>query len=99
MSKYFNRPTNGRASKREANRAFELGLLAKMGKISDLREQVRIELIPKQDGERSVNWIADFVYTEDGVEVWEDCKGFRTKDYVIKRKLILWVHGKKIRET
>ena len=44
---------------------------------------------------------ADFVYhdLETGETVVEDTKGFRTKDYVIKRKLMLWVHGIKIREV
>ena len=35
----------------------------------------------------------------DGWEtVVEDTKGVRTKDYIIKRKLMLWVHGIKIAE-
>ena len=41
----------------------------------------------------------DFVYQEDGHTVVEDCKGFRTPEYRIKKKLMLWVHGIKIRET
>lgn len=48
--------------------------------------------------ERAVKYIADFVYTEDEKTVVEDTKGMRTADYVIKRKLMLWVHGIKIRE-
>lgn len=31
--------------------------------------------------------------------VVEDSKGFRTKEYRIKKKLLLWVHGIRIRET
>ena len=35
----------------------------------------------------------------DGWEtVVEDTKGFKTKDYIIKRKLMLWVHGISIKE-
>lgn len=48
--------------------------------------------------ERAVKYIADFVYTEDGKTVVEDTKGMRTADYVIKRKLMLWVHGIEIKE-
>lgn len=50
--------------------------------------------------ERECAYIADFVYfdNEKGVKVVEDTKGFRTKDYIIKRKLMLWVHGIKITE-
>lgn len=51
--------------------------------------------------EDSVVYNADFVYhnAEDGKLVVEDAKGKRTKDYIIKRKLMLWIHGIKLRET
>lgn len=56
-----------------------------------------------KDGSRCIEkecaYIADFVYTENGKKVVEDTKGFRTKDYIIKRKLMLWVHGIKIKEV
>lgn len=48
--------------------------------------------------EHSVVYYADFVYTEDGKKIVEDTKGVRTKDYIIKRKLMLYIHGIKIRE-
>ncbi len=49
--------------------------------------------------EQSVCYVADFVYTdEQGRRIVEDTKGFRTKDYIIKRKLMLYVHGIKIKE-
>ena len=50
--------------------------------------------------ERECAYIADFVYTdaETGETVVEDTKGFRTKDYIIKRKLMLYVHGIRIHE-
>lgn len=50
--------------------------------------------------ERKVEYIADFVYkrTETDEMVVEDTKGIRTKDYVIKRKLMLYVHGIRIME-
>ena len=49
--------------------------------------------------ERECSYIADFVYKENGKTVVEDSKGFRTPDYTIKRKLMLWVHGIRIKET
>ena len=49
--------------------------------------------------ERECSYIADFVYTIGGQGVVEDTKGFRTKDYGIKRKLMLYVHGIKIKEV
>lgn len=48
--------------------------------------------------ERPCEYVADFVYREDGAEVVEDTKGMRTRDYIIKRKLMLYVHGIRIRE-
>lgn len=75
-------------SAKEARRYCELKLLERAGEISDLQMQVKFELIPKQDGESAVNYKADFVYTEkDGARIVEDVKGFRTKEYIIKRKL------------
>ncbi len=49
--------------------------------------------------EKELSYVADFVYTEDGKQVVEDAKGFKTKDYIIKRKLMLWVHGIRIKEV
>lgn len=50
--------------------------------------------------EKECSYIADFVYrvVETGEIVIEDTKGFRTKDYVIKRKLMLFVYGIRIKE-
>lgn len=85
-------------SKKEAHRYYELSILQAAGEISDLRTQVPYELIPKQAGERACIYKADFVYQENGKTVVEDVKGVRTDAYKIKRKLMLWVHGIKIRE-
>ena len=46
QAKYRNLPTNGYHSKREAKRAQELHLLLTTREITDLREQVRFELLP-----------------------------------------------------
>lgn len=50
--------------------------------------------------EKEVSYYADFVYTdnETGETVVEDTKGVRTKDYIIKRKLMLERHNIRIRE-
>lgn len=86
-------------SQREFQRYGVLRLLERAGKISDLQRQVKYELIPKQEGERACYYIADFVYYEGGQKVVEDCKGMKTDVYKIKKKLMLWVHGIRIRET
>lgn len=52
--------------------------------------------------ERSCNYVADFVYVdEDGHKVVEDTKSMatKTKDYILKRKMMLYFHGIKIREV
>lgn len=49
--------------------------------------------------EKSVVYKADFVYLNKlGETVVEDTKGFRTADYIIKRKLMLFIHNIKIQE-
>ena len=50
--------------------------------------------------ERECAYIADFVYLDKrtGEMVVEDTKGFKTTDYKIKRKLMLHVHGIRIKE-
>ena len=49
--------------------------------------------------ERKCSYVADFVYIENGVKVVEDTKGVKTKDYIIKRKLMLYVHHVRIKEV
>ena len=102
MSKYHSTPTevNGIRfdSKREANRWAELRILERAGKIEKLKRQVKYLLIPSQyrDGkcvERECSYLADFVYIKDGRLVVEDCKGFRTDVFKIKKKLMLQVYG------
>ena len=99
MSKYHAKRSGAFASKREANRAGDLELQQKLGLISDLEYQVKFELVPKQDGERAVTYTADFRYKENGEVVVDDSKGMKTQQYVIRRKLMLWVHKIKVRET
>ena len=49
--------------------------------------------------EKSVVYVADFVYWQDGQRIVEDTKGVRTTDYIIKRKLMLHKYGIRIREV
>ena len=50
--------------------------------------------------EKECSYIADFVYKDkDGKTIVEDTKGFRTETYLIKRKLMLFIHGVKIHEV
>lgn len=93
-------------SKAEAKRYLQLKAMQQAGEISELEIQVSFELIPAQeiDGrkERPVFYIADFRYRDKaGETVIEDTKSAptKTKEYVIKRKLLLWRHGIAVREV
>ena len=93
-------------SKKEMNRFLELSLLQKAGEIEDLRCQVKYVLIPAQRDkqtnkllERECAYVADFTYLRSGRLVVEDTKGFRTKEYIIKRKLMLYRYGIRILEV
>lgn len=101
-------------SKKEANRYEFLKELENNGEIQDLQRQVKFVLIDKQCEpdtigprggikkgkiiERECTYVADFVYKKNGKLVVEDTKGFRTTDYIIKRKLMLFIHGIRIQE-
>lgn len=102
-------------SKKEARQYGMLKALEKAGEISGLRRQVEFLLIPEQREpdtigkrggvhkgkllERKVCYYADFVYVRDHELVVEDVKGFRTDDYVVKRKLMLYIHGIRVQEV
>lgn len=87
-------------SKAEASRFVQLRRMQEAGLIEDLRRQVSFELIPKNGHERACKYISDFVYIDqNGEMVVEDVKssGTITKDFVIKRKLMLFIHKITIR--
>jgi hypothetical protein len=66
------------------------------------------EILPEKDKygnnklgkviERPVKYKADFTYIENGKLIVEDTKGYRTSEYVMKRKMMLYLHGIRIRE-
>lgn len=101
-------------SKKEARKYLELKNAEETGAIKNLRCQVRFPLIPdlREDPtvtktgklklgkiiERKVDYIADFVYEVGDETVVLDVKGYRTKDYIIKRKLMLWTWGIRVQE-
>ncbi|MDO4649191.1 MAG: DUF1064 domain-containing protein [Eubacteriales bacterium] len=49
--------------------------------------------------ERECSYVADFRYTENGQVIVEDTKGFRTPEYILKRKLMLYKYGIQIKEV
>ncbi|MCU1305132.1 MAG: hypothetical protein JWQ87_5416 [Candidatus Sulfotelmatobacter sp.] len=102
--KYSNIPTNGYASKREANVGAGLDILAGRNKIFDLQKQVRFVLVPAQKGvlrhERELAYVCDFTYRDapDGKLHVVDAKGKQTQLYVVKRKLMKFFHQIEIEE-
>ena len=101
-------------SEGEARRYDELKILLAMGKIRDLRLQVNFTLIEgymTHEGKKIKPTVyrADFTYerpTEPdytGRVIWlrevEDFKGMKTKDYLLKKKLMQDKYGITIREV
>lgn len=84
-------------SKLELRRYRELLLLQNNGYIESLelqpsfllQDKFYVIINGKKTCVRSIKYIADFKYIQDGKTVIEDTKGFETKDYIIKRKLFL----------
>lgn len=112
MSKYHNKKVEMDGlkfdSRKEAMRYAELKLLERAGHIKDLEPQKRkFVLIPAQRDkngkllERECAYIADFVYRDGktGEIIVEDVKGYKTPEYRMKRKMMLFFHGIRIREV
>lgn len=90
-------------SKREATRYQALKLLQKAGKIRGLEFHQSYELVV--NGVKIGRYTCDFRYQEFDpvhlawVEVVEDSKGVKTRDYVLRKKLMLACYRIAIRET
>jgi len=88
-------------SKKESRVYLKLLERKRWGEIRDFQRQVKFELIPETDYTRPCHYIADFVVINtDGSKEVIDVKSYATKtrDYVIKKKLMYWRHGIKITE-
>lgn len=96
ISKYRNKRTEYDGIKfdsiKEKNYYIKLKLLEKSGKIKDLKLQVKFELQPsfKFKGKTisAINYVADFTYYEENRLVIVDTKGYRTKEYLLKKKMM-----------
>lgn len=91
-------------SKAEYRRWCELNILVKANEITELKRQVPFDLVPAQVSPqgtklRPVAYVADFTYRDKtGRLVVEDPKGASTAEWVIKKKLMLHVHGIWVKE-
>ena len=78
-------------SKAEGNRYKELKFLENIGEISALKLQPKFLLQPafRKNGKtfKKIEYIADFMYSQNGKIIIEDVKGMETKEFKIKRKL------------
>lgn len=91
-------------SKKESQYYATLKVLEKAGKIKDLKLQVPFVLIEtfKVDDRtyRKTKYIADFTYYDEKNKLHViDVKGFRTKEYELKKKLMAWKYGIEIEEV
>jgi hypothetical protein len=77
----------------------ELLLLEQAGNIRDIELQPRYDLTV--NGVHICFYRADFRYEDvaTGLSIVEDVKGFRTKDYIIKKKLVKALYGIEIIEV
>jgi hypothetical protein len=88
-------------SKSEAETYIHLQNLEKIGRIKNLRMQVKFELVPKikwynnikqkNETQRAMNYIADFVFERENKTIIMDCKGWSKK----KVKKVKKIGGKK----
>lgn len=90
-------------SAKEAKRYTKLRALEEAGKIQGLRLQVPFELVPSFECDgvkyRGMKYVADFVYYRDGKVVVEDCKGVKTAEYKLKKKLMAYINHVNIEES
>jgi hypothetical protein len=85
-------------SAKEARRYSELKLLERSGRITGLEVQPSFPIVI--NGVKVCTYKADFGYVDQiGSPVIEDCKGFKTPVYRLKKKLMLAVHGIEVLET
>lgn len=85
------------ASRGEAGRYQQLKLLERTGHISNLELQPKYEI--RINGILICSYYADFRYLENGKEVVEDFKGFKTPAYNLKKRLMYAMFGIKIFES
>lgn len=105
-SKYGNRRVGQFDSEKEARAHAQLTLMRQAAdpseQVVEIEHHVRYEVIPAQVGERAAFYEADFrvTYADGRVEVIDVKSAITRKEprYILKRKLMLQVHGIRIRE-
>jgi hypothetical protein len=85
------------ASKKEARTYLRLKAEQLAGRVSGLRCQVSFPL--RVGGVLVCRYVADFVLVRDGRREVIDAKGMRTDVFVLKKRLMLAVHGIDVTEV
>lgn len=91
-------------SKKEAERGQFLNMLEKKGVITELKKQVKFAwtvTLSANDNiiQKKAWYVADFTYKRDGVDIVEDVKGYKTKVYLAKKKIMKQLYNIDILET
>ncbi|RYD56990.1 MAG: DUF1064 domain-containing protein [Sphingobacteriales bacterium] len=104
-AKYNNEKVEADGKKFDSKHEYEVYTVLRFreaaGEITDLQTQVKFELVGKQGKERPISYVADFTWLENGELNVGDAKSEITRKlstYVMKRKLMLSVHGITIQE-
>lgn len=85
-------------SKKERDCYMELRSQLDKGEIKNLQRQVKYPFVI--NAVKIGTYIADFVYEDArGNEIVEDAKGFRTREYIIKKKLMLALYNIEVKEV
>jgi hypothetical protein len=104
--KFRNRPTRCRQgvmhqSMAESRRCDELHLMESGDLIRELRAHPQERFRLDVNGTHICDYLADFTYQDCATEerICEDVKGHRTREYELKKKLMLACHGIDVREV
>jgi transcriptional antiterminator len=73
-------------------------LLPAIYEMEEKQLKTKVKMV-QRCAQRAVHYIADFVYKDkEGNEVVEDTKGMRTKEYLLKKKMMRALLGIQIKE-
>lgn len=95
-------------SKKEERHYRKLRVQERVGLIKDLQHHVVFELAPSVKystaprAKPALRYEADFVYIREGKQVVEDVKCEKTAEnpvYILKKHLMMWVHGIELMEV
>jgi len=91
-------------SAKEARRYMDLRILQAAGVISDLNLKERFDFVingrtVKMRNGQAARYTCDFTYIENGVKIIEEVKGFKVRDYPLRRAIFEHLYGVKLREV